>query len=96
MAPAEAVASRGAYLMRLKVPAAREAVALAKELEERGAAVEQQGKVVTSVWPASDADDVGGWAEFFFPELVFFLRAWAGRDADRQLTVLEERPLAAA
>ena len=96
MAPAEAVAARDAYLIRLRVHAAHEAETLARELEERGAAVEHDGSVVTTVWPASDADDVGRWDEFYFPELVFFLRSWAGLNADRQLTVLEERPLRAA
>ncbi|MGZ4291275.1 MAG: hypothetical protein ACXVQQ_01640 [Gaiellaceae bacterium] len=96
MASAEAVASRGAYLIRLHVPAAHEATSLARELEELGAAVEQRGAVVTTVWPASDADDVGQWDEFHFPELVFFLRSWAGLNEDRQITVLEERPVAAA
>jgi hypothetical protein len=84
-----------AYLMRIQLPAARAAGSLARELEERGADVEQTGSIVTSVWHASEADHLDHWGEHSFPELLFFLRAWAGVNADRQLVVLEERPLAA-
>jgi hypothetical protein len=71
-------------------------VALARELERNGAAVERTNAIVTAIWPASDADDVDGWHHYEFPELRFFLRSWAGVHRDRQLEVLEERPLAAA
>jgi hypothetical protein len=91
-----ASADRSAYLIRLKLPVAREAVALARELERNGAAVERTNAIVTAIWPASDADDVDGWHHYEFPELRFFLRSWAGVHRDRQLEVLEERPLAAA
>lgn len=85
-----------AYLMRMQLPAEDEAGELARELEQRGADVERSGAIVTSVWRASEADHLDHWDDFSFPELVFFLRAWAGANADRQLVVLEERPLCAA
>jgi hypothetical protein len=93
--PAEAVAPPRAYMIRMKVPASSEAASLAEELEVRGASVERNGDVVTSVWEASDADHVEMWSENTFPELVFFLRSWAGLNADRQLVVLEEHALPA-
>lgn len=80
-------------MIRVRLPQANEAATLADELEERGAAVEREGEVVTSVWQASDADHPHLWGEHHFPELVFFLRSWAGANADRQLVVLEERAL---
>lgn len=83
-----------AYLVRLQLPVEHEAGALAQELEQRGANVERSGAIVTSVWRASAADHVDHWGDYSFPELVFFLRAWAGVKAERQLVVLEERPLA--
>jgi hypothetical protein len=86
-------AQPSAYLMRMQLPAENEAGELARELEQRGADVERSGAIVTSVWPASDADHLDHWDEFSFPELRFFLRAWAGANAGRQLVVLEERPV---
>lgn len=91
---AGAVAPLRAYLMTLRVSAAEEAVTLAQELELRGASVQRDGEVVTSVWRVSDADHPDLWHEHDFPELRFFLRAWAGANAARQLVVLEERPIA--
>ncbi len=91
--PAEALALPSAYMIRVRVPEASEAATLAVALEEQGAAVERDGDVVTSVWAASDADHPHLWGEHFFPELVFFLRSWAGAKPDRQLVVLDERPL---
>jgi hypothetical protein len=88
--------SPSAYLMRMQLPVEHEAGELASELERRGADVERSGAIVTSVWRASDADHLDHWGDYSFPELVFFLRAWAGSNADRQLVVLEERPLAAS
>jgi hypothetical protein len=85
-----------AYLMRIELPVENAAGELARELEQRGADVERRGSVVTSVWHASPADHVDHWGDYSFPELVFFLRAWAGAKAERQLVVLEERPLAAS
>lgn len=85
-----------AYLMRLQLPVEHEAGELAWELEQRGANVERSGAIVTSVWRASDADHLDHWGNYSFPELLFFLRAWAGVKAERQLVVLEERPLAAS
>lgn len=86
-------ASPSAYLMRMQLPAEHEAGELASALAQRGADVERSGAVVTSIWRASDADHLDHWDEYSFPELRFFLRAWAGRNVDRQLVVLEERPL---
>lgn len=91
--PAEAVASARAYKMTLRVSAVEEAATLAHELELRGALVEQNGEVVTTVWRASEADHPQMWDEREFPELRFFLRAWAGVNAARQLVVLDERPV---
>lgn len=95
MPSAGAVASPGAYLIRMQLPAEREAGELARELAALGADVERQGTVVTTTWHASDADHVHFWREYTFPELVFFLRSWAGENRDRQAVVLEERPVAA-
>lgn len=92
--PAEAVVPARAYKMTLRVSAAEEAATLAHELELRGAHVERDGEVVTTVWRASEADHPEFWDEHEFPELRFFLRAWAGAAAARQLVVLEERPIA--
>jgi len=92
--PAEAVAPARAYKMTLRVSAVEEAATLAQELELRGALVERNGEVVTTVWRASPADHPQMWDEREFPELRFFLRAWAGLNAARQLVVLEERPIA--
>ena len=92
--PAEAVAPVRAYLMTLRVSAIDEAASLARELELRGASVERDGEVVTSVWRVCDADHPHLWDERDFPELRFFLRAWAGANVARQLVVLDERPIA--
>lgn len=92
--PAEALATARAYTMTLRVSAVEEAATLAHELELRGALVEQEGEVVTTVWRASEADHPESWDEREFPELRFFLRAWAGANAARQLVVLDERPVA--
>jgi hypothetical protein len=92
--PADAVVPLRAYKMTLRVSAVEEAATLAQELELRGALVERNGEVVTTVWRASEADHPQLWDEREFPELRFFLRAWAGGNAARQLVVLEERPIA--
>ena len=92
--PAEAVETARAYTMTLKVSVAKEAATLAQNLEELGASVERNGAVVTTVWRASEADHPQLWDEREFPELRFFLQAWAGANADRQLVVLDERPIA--
>ena len=92
--PADTVALARAYKMTLRVSAVEEAAALAEALESRGALVERDGEVVTAVWQASEADHPQLWEEREFPELRFFLRAWAGVNAARQLVVLEERPIA--
>ena len=92
--PADAVAPLRAYKMTLRVSAVEDAATLAQELELRGALVERNGEVVTTVWRISEADHPQLWDEREFPELRFFLRAWAGGIAGRQLVVLEERPIA--
>jgi hypothetical protein len=92
--PAEAVATARAYTMTLRVSSIEEAATLAHELELRGALVEQDGEKLTTVWRASEADHPESWDEREFPELRFFLRAWAGASAARQLVVLDERPIA--
>jgi hypothetical protein len=92
--PAEAVVSARAYTMTLRVSAPEEAATLAQELELLGALVERNGEIVTTVWRASPADHPHLWDEREFPELRFFLRAWAGDKATRQLVVLDERPIA--
>jgi len=80
--------------MTVRVSAVEEAATLAQELELRGALVERNGEVVAAVWHASEADHPHLWDELEFPELRFFLRAWAGDNAARQLVVLDERPIA--
>ena len=85
-----------AYLMRMRFRGPDEAQALGRELESRGADVELHGAEITTVWPASDADDVTRWPQRDFPELLFFLRSWAGIDPERAFEVVEEGPLAAA
>jgi hypothetical protein len=92
--PAEAVATARAYKMTIRVSSPEEAATLAQELETLGALVERHGAVVTTVWRASPADHPHLWDEREFPELRFFLRAWAGANAARQLVVLDERPIA--
>jgi len=92
--PAEAVATARAYKMTIRVSSPEEAATLAHELETLGALVERHGAVVTTVWRASPADHPHLWDEREFPELRFFLRAWAGANAARQLVVLDERPIA--
>jgi hypothetical protein len=92
--PAEAVATARAYKMTIRVSSPEEAATLARELETLGALVERHGAVVTTVWSASPADHPHLWDEREFPELRFFLRAWAGANAARQLVVLDERPIA--
>ena len=80
--------------MRLRVAEAAEAEALAEALEQTGPAVPQRReRVVLLLWPTTKADDPDEWDEQTFAELVFFLRAWSGRDPRRELAVLEERPL---
>ena len=86
------MAERG-YLVRLRVPAEPEAVDLARALAEQGAIVSRDKRTVFAIWPATEADDPDEWDEYTFAELVFFLRAWAGRDPARGLEVLEERPV---
>jgi hypothetical protein len=83
-----------AYYMRLQVAEVTEAQALAEALEQTGPVVlQRQERVVLLLWPEMEADDPDEWDEQTFAELVFFLRAWSGRDPRRKLAVLEERPI---
>ena len=83
-----------AYYMRLRVAEAAEAEALADALEQTGPVVlQRRERVVLLLWPTTAADDPDEWDEQTFAELVFFLRAWSGRDPRRELAVLEERPI---
>jgi hypothetical protein len=86
------MAERG-YLVRLRTAAEPEAIDLARALTEEGAIVSREERTVSAIWPATEADDPDEWDEYTFAELVFFLRAWAGRDPARGLEVLEERPV---
>jgi hypothetical protein len=83
-----------AYYMRLEVADAAAAQDLLEELERAGPVLlhRQEGEILL-LWPATDADDPDEWDEETFAELIFFLRAWSGRDPKRSFTVLEERPI---
>jgi hypothetical protein len=83
-----------AYYMRLAVAEAAAAQQLLEALEQAGPGlVHRQEREVLLLWPATDADDPAEWDEQTFAELIFFLRAWSGRDSRRSLRVLEERPI---
>jgi DNA-binding transcriptional ArsR family regulator len=83
-----------AYYMRLRVVGATEAAALARALDEQGAVVlEQEAGIVAFLWPATEADEPDEWDERTFAEAIFFLRAWSNDLPQRELTVLEERPV---
>ena len=80
--------------MRLQVAEAAEAEALTEALERIGPVVlQRQDRVVLLLWPALETDDPDEWDEQTFVELIFFLRAWSGRNPARELVVLEERPI---
>lgn len=81
------------YFIKLRLSAEPEAEHLAGALTAHGAVVERDERIVTAVWPATEADDPDEWDEYTFAELIFFLRAWAGTDPARGLEVLEERPV---
>jgi hypothetical protein len=81
------------YFIKLRLSAEPEAEDLAGALTAHGAVVERDERIVTAVWPATEADDPDEWDEYTFAELIFFLRAWAGTDPARGLEVLEERPV---
>jgi hypothetical protein len=83
-----------AYYMRLEVADAAAAQELLEELERTGRVLlHRQEREILLLWPATDADDPDEWDEQTFAELIFFLRAWSGRDPKRSFTVLEERPI---
>jgi hypothetical protein len=80
--------------MRLQTAGPAQAEALIEALEQIGPVVlQRQGRVLLILWPALEADDPEEWEEQTFAELVFFLRAWSGRDPERALAVLEERSI---
>lgn len=83
-----------AYHMRVQVADAAQAEALTEALAALGpVVVQRQERTVALLWPGLEADDPDEWDEQTFAELVFFLRAWSGRDPRRELIVLEERPI---
>lgn len=83
-----------AYYMRLAVADPLAAQELVEALEEAGPVLTHRREdEVFLIWPATDADDPAEWEEQTFAELIFFLRAWSGRDSRRSLRVLEERPI---
>lgn len=83
-----------AYYMRLEVAEAAAAHELQEALEAAGPVLlHRHERELLLLWPALDADDPDEWDEQTFAELMFFLRAWAGPDPRRALTVLEQRPL---
>lgn len=81
------------YFVKLRLPAEAEATDLALALAAHGAVVDRDERVVSAVWPATEADEPEEWDEYTFAELIFFLRAWAGTDPARLIEVLEERPV---
>jgi hypothetical protein len=83
-----------AYYMRLELAEAEAARELQEDLERTGPALlHQHESEILLLWPGIDADDPDEWDEQTFAELMFFLRAWSGRDPRRALTVLEEWPI---
>jgi hypothetical protein len=80
--------------MRVQAEAAAEAQGLMEALEEMGPVLlQRQEREVLILWPALETDDSDEWDEQTYAELIFFLRAWSGRQPERELTVLEERPI---
>ena len=80
--------------MRVQAAGAPEAQVLMDALEEMGPVVlQRQDRVLLILWPALETDDPEEWDEQTYSELIFFLRAWSGREPERELTVLEERPI---
>ena len=83
-----------AYYMRLEVAEAAAALDLQQALEDAGPVLlHLHEREILLLWPALEADDPDEWDEQTFAELTFFLRAWAGRDPSRALSVLEQRPI---
>jgi hypothetical protein len=80
--------------MRVQTPGAAEAQGLLEALEEMGPVLlQRQDQVLLILWPALETDDPEEWDEQTYAELIFFLRAWSGRKPERELTVLEDRPI---
>jgi|GEM_PF-2771939 len=83
-----------AYYMRLAVAEATAAQELLEDLERAGPVLlDREDGVIRLLWPAIGGDDPDEWDEQTFVELMFFLRAWSGRNPSRSLTLLEERPI---
>jgi hypothetical protein len=68
--------------------------ALAELLEGQSASVsEEASQTVSVLWAegeVDDADEGEDWDEQAYAELMFFLRAWSGRNPRREVTVLAE------
>ena len=65
--------------------------ALGEMLEEQPASVhEEQQQTLTVLWAEGAVDEGEEWDEQASAELMFFLRAWSGRDPRREVTVLAE------
>jgi hypothetical protein len=80
--------------MRLEVAEPTAAQDLQDALERVGPVLlHRHEREILLLWPAIDADDPDEWDEQTFAELTFFLRAWAGLEPARALTVLEQRPI---
>jgi hypothetical protein len=80
--------------MRLEVAEPTAAQELQEALEVAGPVLlHHHEREILLLWPALEADDPDEWDEQTFAELTFFLRAWAGQDPRRSLTVLEQRPI---
>jgi len=81
------------YFTRVVVVDLAEATELAARLTDYGAVVSRDEHVVSILWPEMAADDPEEWEEYAFTELIFWLRAWAGDDPRREITILDERPV---
>lgn len=82
------------YYMRLRVAEASQAEALALALAQQGAVLlEREAGIVALLWPAAEADEPEEWEERTFAEAIFFLRAWSAGHPERDVTVLDERPV---
>ena len=83
-----------AYYIRLHLADVTEAGAFAAAVAElRPIVLARSGNVVSFTWPASQPDDPAEFDEQTFKELVYLLRRWSGGNPNRELTVLEERPV---
>lgn len=84
-----------AYYMWLQVADAAEAGTLVRALEEmlegQTAAVrEEELKTLSVLWAEGETDEGEDWDEQAYAELMFFVRAWSGRNPRREVTVLAD------